>query len=359
MQLAAENVAKYEAEAPELLASVVSGEATYVMKRDPATEACVKLEQGWCGIHRDYGAAMLGDACYFFPRITRSIGDTIVTTAALSCPESARLMLLEADGFNWQPREPGRLPYAMRQYLPAGMEEADALTLHNQWLAEAANPAYGAETNLMRLSTVMQALALQPVTQWAAASGFYFRIAAERVPAAEAAAADPFNLTHALQGLVAVSTQAKRPRLRQTIDTMAEMLGISFHGSGIMLADDAAQRFLTVQHHWRTVAAAPLQPVLLRYLQAQVSIALLPFGGLGTTFTERMAIIGVRFATVKLALMAAAAKAGGVLAEQEIIRVVQSLSRFLDHLADPELSLKIYHEAGWMREARLHALVMA
>jgi hypothetical protein len=102
---------------------------------------------------------------------------------------------------------------------------------------------------------------------------------------------------------------------------------------------------------------AACQPILRRYLQAQMALALFPFAGLGTTLEQRITIIGVRFATIKLALMAEIVRAGGMPAEAEIIRAIYSISRFLDHLADPTLSLSIYQETGWIREARLRALV--
>jgi len=37
---------------------------------------------------------MLGDACHFFPRATRSIGERTIMSASMSCPEIARLMTL-------------------------------------------------------------------------------------------------------------------------------------------------------------------------------------------------------------------------------------------------------------------------
>lgn len=355
MQLTRETVALYETRAPELLEAVVSGEAEFVMRRDPTSDFCVKFEAGWCGIHRDYGSDFLGDACHFFPRITRAMGDTVLTTAALSCPESARLMLLEEGGFSWVPRDASRVPFSMKQYLPEGLTEADALALHDLFLAEAANPNHSAELNVMRLSAVVQALAFQPPAQWAGAAAFFFKIAEGRVPAAEAAATDPFNLAHALEGLVGAGKAGFRPRLAQTRACIREVLGMTVDGAQIALAPDAPQRFLAMQHHWRTL---DMQAVLKRYLQAQVSIAFFPFGGLGMNMAERMVVIGVRFATVKLALMAAAKEAGAALSEETIIRVVQSIARFMDHLADPELSMRIYREAGWTREPRLHALLM-
>lgn len=356
MQLNREHVAKYNAEAPELLDAVTSGEAEHIMKRDPATDYCVKFEGGWCGIQRQYGADFLGDACFFFPRITRAFGEQVLTGAALSCPEAARLMLLQDDGFGWVPRDAGRLPFSLKDYAPAAMPAADAFAVHDLFLREAGNEAYSAEMNMMRLSAIAQALEHQPPAQWMQAAGFYARMAEGRVPAAEAVATDPFNLAHALVGLVGAATTGHRPRLQQTIDTLLDALGMQVQGVEVQLAPDAAQRFLRLLARWRQLP--DLQPVMRRYLQAQMSVACFPFAGLGHALAERIAIIGVRFATVKLALMAEAHKQGGMPDDASIVRVVQSLSRFLDHLADPTFSLRIYQEAGWTREPRLRGLLM-
>jgi hypothetical protein len=96
-----------------------------------------------------------------------------------------------------------------------------------------------------------------------------------------------------------------------------------------------------------------LQPLLRGYLSAQLSQALFPFAGFGAEVAERAAIIAVRLATVKLALATLPLAAG----EAEVVEVVQTLSRFTDHLADPELSRRIYQETGWVREARLRGLL--
>ena len=77
MQLTAETVAKYKAEAPELMDAVSTGEAEFIMKRDPVTDTCVKFEGGWCGIHRDYGEAFLGDACQFSPAFRVRLGRSL------------------------------------------------------------------------------------------------------------------------------------------------------------------------------------------------------------------------------------------------------------------------------------------
>jgi lysine-N-methylase len=358
MQLTQETVDLYKAKAPDLLDAVDSGEAEFIMRRDPNTDYCVKFEDGWCGIHKKHGSDFLGDACHFYPRVTRALGDMTLTTAALSCPETVRLMVMEEGAFPLVPREEARLPFMLKQYLPEGMAPADALELHGLFVAEAGNEAFSAEINLMRLVMVVQALAVQPQAQWLAAAKFYFGIAEGRIPAAELSAHDPFYLAQALYGLIGASKLSHRPRLMQTLSTMMEQLRVAFEGTLLQLEANAAARFIAMKHAWHAHAEEAMQPVLRRYLQSQISVAHFPFAGLGNNLQERMTIIGVRFATTKLALMAETYAAQRVPDDTTIIRVIQSLSRFLDHLADPTFSLQIYQEAGWTKDARLRAVLM-
>jgi hypothetical protein len=352
MQLTGETIDKYKSEAPHLLEFVTTGEAEHVMKRDPATDRCVKFEAGWCGIHREYGEAFLGDACHFYPRITRALGETVVTTAALSCPEVARLMLCTEDGLEFAPREEVRVPYSLRNYLPVGLGDAEALSMHAAFMAIAGDHSVPPERALMRISAVAKGLEMQPVTSWPSAVPLYTTLADGRIAAPSAHSADLFNLVHALHGLVAASGRG-RPVLTAIIDRMALALGMTFVAAGgIELAADSAQRAVQLMANSRAQREVVV-PIMRRYLAAQISQALFPFSGFGGALSERFAIIGVRFATVKWAL----ATLGLAPAPAEIMATIHVLSRFMDHLADPSLSLAIYRETGWLQEGRLRALV--
>lgn len=359
MQLTRETVDKYTNEAPELLNAVDSGEAEFIMKRDPVTDYCVKFDNGWCGIHRDYGADFLGDACHFYPRITRAFDDSILTSIALSCPEAARVMLYGEQPFALAPREEVRVPFAIRNYQQAGLAPEQALAVHQRFVEEGGNPAFHAERNLMRIYAVARALEAQPPAQWEAAAHFYFTIAEGRLPQPEADANDLIHLAHSLMGLILASKATHREGLMGIAHSMQDALGMQIDPTNhtLALTPDARARAVQLLHYWNNKAAPALQPVLARYLQAQLSQAMFPFAGLGTTLHERITIIAVRFSTVRLALMAASFQKGEALDETEVVTTIYTLARFLDHLADPALSLAIYQETGWMREARLRALV--
>jgi hypothetical protein len=358
MQLTRETVEHYKAKAPELLDSVTSGESEFIMKRDEKTDYCVQFDHGWCGIHKKYGAEFLGDACHFFPRATRGLGDRTLMTMALSCPESARMMLYESGALAYHDSDVARLPYSLKQFVPAELSSDAAFAIHETFVTAMGDETKTAERLMAMLSTMARALELQPVAQWEAAAGFYLRTAEGRMMPAEVAAADPFNLVNALQGLVGAARISDRPRLMAVIATMCTALGITLDWNSLtmQLHSDAAERTVKLLADWKRVSVS-YQPILRRYLQAQLRLHLFPFAGLGNTLSERVTILGVRFATVRLALMCAASQAGKDLSAEEVVRVIQPLSRFMDHLADPTFSLKIYEETGWVREQRLRALV--
>src|SRR5687768_14752127 len=115
MQVDDAMVERYRQQAPELLDAVTTGhDGGHIMRRDEKTDYCVKFDNGLCSIHRDYGSDFLGDACHFYPRVTRRLGDKAVMTAALSCPEVARLSLFTDDAFLLGEGLAARLPATLR-----------------------------------------------------------------------------------------------------------------------------------------------------------------------------------------------------------------------------------------------------
>lgn len=358
MQIDAAMTEKYRQQAPELLDAVTSGEAEHIMRRDPATDYCIKFEGGWCGIHRKYGDAFLGDACHFFPRITRKIGEKVHQTASLSCPEIVRNILYTEQPFLTVTRESPRIPQEIKQYAETGMDETALLTTHHAFLAAAEDTSVNAERIICRIVAVADSLEKIDKASWPAASGFYLTHADGRLPPAELSPTDPFLLFHALIGLVNASQKTSRPRLEKLISNISQALNVA-------IPEDASQPLLLAAEHLTQVAEVQQrwqeqentwQPHLKRWLQAQLSMSFFPFSGFGDSLPHKAAIIGIRLATLKLALMAEL-QVEGKLNDEILVRNMQSLSRFLDHLADPTFSLNIYQETGWLKLARLRGLL--
>ncbi len=359
MQLDAATYETYQREAPELLDAVEAAEESpWIMRKDKQTGYCVKFDNGLCGIHKNYGDKFLGDACHFYPRATRTLGDQTIMTATLSCPEVARLALYADAPFGWRETTADRLPHSLKDYLPEALSGEQARHVHEAFL-HACEDAAPAEQILARIASVARSMMLLDQASWPQAVGFYLRMADGRLPAAKADVNDPFNLLHALMGIIVATRKPMSERLRQTVSQMQTMLAVTLDWQTTQMhtTDASAPAYQQARQNWDEHAAY-YQPLLKRYLQMQLSVSLFPFSGLGSNAPERITLIGVRFATIRLALMAAHQCRGEQLNQEEVVKVVQSLSRCLDHLGDAAFSLAIYHETGWDQEARLRGLLI-
>ena len=349
-------IEKYKKDAPELLAAVEEDyDQTFIMKKDKQTGYCVKLDGGKCGVHIKYGEEFLGDACYSYPRITRAVGDTNLVGATMSCPEIARIALYGENPFSIEEVLPSRVPQEIKNILPESLSQVDALSIHKLFIDATQDEAATAEQIFARVSSVSRSLARIEKKDWLRATAMYLRLADSGLPPPEKNINDPFNLLHSLCGLVVASKKSIPPRLQQTISEMEKALHAKLDWQNILIhtSDESLDAYNNLQALWKNEMQETYTPLLKRWIGAQLSSSLYPFAGLGETLTDRVTIIGVRLAIVKLALISIYSINNGKLHQDDVVRVVQSLSRFLEHLADPAFSLQIYKETGWDRESRL------
>ncbi len=359
MQVDSVTLERYKTQAPELLASVVQDDGECNMKRDPHTDYCVKLDGGLCGIQSAYGEEFLGNACALYPRLTRSLGTSTVMAAAPSCPEIVRLALTQQDGFALMPIDSGRSVSAATNFLPDGINDSQAIAIHTLFLDAVLNDTVSAERSLMCIFVATQSLSKISPGAWPDAVPFYLQHAELSLPSPDRHTTDPLYLLQSLCGLVAAAKYAHNPRLMQTVHAMEAALHATIRMDTLAIATlpDQAYASEALHQRWDKEWKDHYATVLRRYTALELSLAFFPFAGFGNTLSERIAIIGIRLATVKLALMGACAAAGGIAPQTDTVRVIQSLSRFLDHLAEPEFSLRIYTETGWLQAARLRGLL--
>lgn len=361
MMVDPEREALYKAEAPEYLAMTVDDPVGLVMARDPETDHCVALNCGRCRIQEERGAAFQVDACHFFPRITRRVGSSTRMSASMSCPEIARRALFGDAPAATRPATLDRLPGTIRDVLPDGMTEADALSVMEEFAALANDPTVAPERTMVRLSDLSVSLTRRRPADWVSAMPFLTDTVDDRLLTPEQDPSDPFRLLLALAAIARAARHPTRERFEATFSTLESGLGVRLDWSTFALVpaengidpDRAADRLRAL---WAKAAPA-LAPVLRRWLQAELDAAAFPFGGLGNDPAERASILGVRFATFRLALMCHIGEDGSAPAPDTIVRIAQSLARLLNHVADADLSLAIYGESGWTRDARLRGLL--
>jgi lysine-N-methylase len=71
------------------------------VKMSAVNQACPMLEDSLCAIQKELGEDKLSNTCSTFPRFSYRTGDFYQQSLTLSCPEAARLALLEDDAFEF------------------------------------------------------------------------------------------------------------------------------------------------------------------------------------------------------------------------------------------------------------------
>ncbi len=360
MQVDAGTIDRYKKEAPELLEFIEKdSDSSFIMRKDAQTGYCIKFEDGKCGIQLKYGEAFLGDACNFYPRITRRAGDMEIVAATMSCPEIARIALYGEQPFTLEEASLARLPQEMKNILPEELTQEEVIKLHTIFIEATEDKDVNAERVFARISSASRSLQRIDKKNWLNAAPMYLRLADSGLPDAEMNINDPFNLLHSLCGLVVASKKVIPPRLQQTISEMEAALCVKLYWKNIAIvtSDESIIAYEKLRALWQNEMQEVYSPLLKRWLGAQLSSSFYPFAGLGETLPDKVTIIGVRFAILRLALLSAYSINMGNLHQDDVVRVVQSLSRFLEHLAEPKFSLEIYAETGWSKENRMLGLL--
>ncbi len=370
MQIGAATIAKYEKYAPELLQAVDVANDGNIMKRDSCSDFCVKYEAGLCSIHRDYGEDFLGDACNFFPRATRKMGSHILMSAALSCPEIVRLCVInegvisngavnnDADNY-YDKVQTANLPESIKDYALSDLSDNDAVAFHQILVQHVLSPNITAEQALINITTTLDALAMQPTENWAGATPMYLKFAQGRMAKPQANIADAFNLANILAMLANLTTNQINPRLTNTINLITQALNVQFDANAgtLILGNDSAEIWQNASEKWLAEWQTPLQPVLKKWLATELALNFFPFSGLGDDFVQRLTILCVRYATVRLAIIAHHITHNAMPSDVELVVIIQSLARFLDHLSDAETMLNFCDQAGWNTQNRLNGLL--
>ncbi|MCD6035038.1 MAG: hypothetical protein K0R63_779 [Rickettsiales bacterium] len=360
MQVDAPHKELYAQKAPELLEALDTGEADIIMKRDPKTGFCVKFSNGLCGIHQEYGEAFLGDACNFYPRATRQLGDNnALMGATLSCPEITRLALFGNDPFSIRKVDIPRVPHSIADYMPEVLSSEQSLEIIQAFLKAAEDTSATPEHIMLRLISISKSLEYMKPEQWPEAVPFYLRTADARLIPGETQQSDPYRLFQNLCALIAAAKIVGRPRLQETVDTIERALNVTMDWKSLEIRNNASDlsAYDTLKQRWESTAATACASILRRYIQSQLALAMFPFSGFGNTLSERAMIMAIRFATVRLALMAHVTPDGTLPDQAAIVQIIQSISRLLDHLADPTLSLTLYRDAGWLKESRMRGVL--
>jgi len=324
-----------------------------VMKRDPETDYCVKFTDGICAIHKEQGAPLLGDACNFYPRITRSLGLDTIMTATLSCPEIARLSLFDetrhpersegsfagAQDDGWVEIETERLPSSLNNYQDPELSSEDCLKIHNIFLNACAVPDES-ELILSRIYSVASSLSRIAKKDWPDAAGFFLKTADGRLAQSISDPADKYKILQIFAAVFHATRKKMNPRLLESLEHLQTTIGAKIDWQTLELTLSEAEPEPTESR----------DDILKNYIAAQLSFTTFPFAGLGQNPIEKAKLLAFKFALAKLLI-------ANLTDEAQIIQAIQSAARIIDHIASPDLIFNLMDQFGWTTEARILGLL--
>ena len=329
---------------PELSDSICKNNNQFMMKHDE-NKFCVKLENGLCSVHAKYGADMLGDACYFYPRIARRIGDEVIISATLSCPEITRLMLEDEKLYNKEDAIIERMPLICKDYLPKELNKDQAFNIHNHIINYLDNSQdFTANELLSHLISFSKSLDMIEKESWEEAIPFLLENVSGRIIAPQKLDIDPFNIINALM-LVMHASRIKNHLLIEILSQIASSLRVSIDLENLSINCDQLSSEL-----YNDLIKFDADDMLKKYLYAQISSNFFPFAGLGKDVSSKISSISLKFATIRLALACHDKK--------DSVKVIHAISRLYDHLESDDLLVSLFRDFNWFNESRLLGLVL-
>lgn len=354
MQLDDETYKKYEGtELENAVAYDGVNNEIRVMKRDPETDFCIKFTEGICSIHADKGAHYLGDACNFYPRVTRNIAGKKIMTATLSCPEIARLMLFENSAAENIEQETDRFPNSLITYEKENLTADEMLKTHQAFLDACDDESVSPEQILSRIYSASLSLNFIDTKEWSNAASFMLKMADRKLPKPQPDSADSFKLLQVFAGIIHATGKARRERLGLALESIEKSLGVSVDWQSLTL-NPTAPDALSYNLKKYSENKSKFDKILRAYIKSQLSFSTFPFAGLGDDIVDKSKLLIFRFAITRLGLMALSKQD---VTQEKIVDIVQPISRVMDHLGSPTLTLNLMQECGWNTDAKIVGLI--
>ena len=296
-----------------------------------------------CAIQAAHGEEMLSHTCHTYPRIVHKLGDKHETALALSCPEAARLVLLNPDLL--APFEPIELPAENSDT----SDRANPLP-PNFWpvrktvLALARNRAYPLWQRLFLLSILCQRLDAiangelnRGVVQFladfqATASSGALRPAMDTLPADPTAQVD---VVLRLAGLMLHKSNI-RPRFVECIQAFTAGIG---NGPGSTLESLTAHYNFAHDRYYEPFFRRHPH-ILENYLINMIFRKVFPFGAqlsdkeAAPQPAKDFALLAADFALIKGLLIGVAGSHKEAFSVEHVLQTVQTAFKYFEHNAD-------------------------
>jgi lysine-N-methylase len=303
----------------------------HIQKLDGPCHYCPFLDESkLCRIQTRFGADWLCDTCSDFPRSAVQLGDFQQMTLQLSCPEAARLALLEPDAFELVADEASIRSGAMgRVDTSGGMPLEDMEEIRTQMFQILQTREVDISRRLAVLGLFCERLTeLTQQGKFANLSGLvgamdaYIEDAASQIPLKPVHEREFARAKFAWIFLLTMHVSALPPHQRRVVDAVASGLGIPADG----VFDEASLRRGIQAGTGRLDVALEAAPLLLEhYLLNEAMREVLPWSN--TNPFQHFIHFLLRFAILRVMLVGRAAAQETILTPKELAETVQVFCR--------------------------------
>lgn len=348
----------YRKQSDELYNAIEQRDNYTVMKIDKKTNGCIKFTEGLCGIHKNYGENYLADSCYFFPRIIKKLNNNILMSATLSCPEITRIILNDDDPFSIIKADFFRLPESISDIAPKETEIKDFLITQQNILTLFNNNDLQAKDGLQQLITISRSLDHVEKKDYLPAINAIITIATNLIAEPKINEQSHFSLIYILIFLINNSKDDVPVKLFNIINKIEQdlMLKINWENNEIIAEQQNIDIYRNKVNNFTNSLNLEIDIILKKYIQALLVNSSYPFSSFDFLPSEHIAIITVKSAILKIILVCFTENQR--LPDQvKIIEIIQTFSRFIDHLSQPKIFLLILKDFGWLNEATIGGLL--
>ncbi|AZL16194.1 flagellin lysine-N-methylase [Rickettsiales endosymbiont of Stachyamoeba lipophora] len=345
MQLDINTKVLYDTVYSNLKSIVTISNGNFILKRDSNSDACIKFQNGLCGVHKEYGSEALGDVCYFYPRLIYKIEDSYLVSASLSCPEITRLAFFGDNPLEIKFKKYERVPMALKNYFDGVNNYQYCIKIHKFFLNLLAKE--NTTNALLKCLHIANEIAHIPKKEWYDTMLAINQIGSQHVNEDNYDKYDPARLIQCAVMLIK-STQKTPDKEIYRYFSNVEQLGkfiINWHSTNI---DCLYSEEIDLSQELSKQSLNFINLILKKWVRLQLINNFYPFSGVGDNLYDKTVHLIVKYLILKIMLYA---NLNNIEDEEKLkqttIEIIYMFSRIFDHMADLKFFKNIIEDYGW------------
>lgn len=347
------HIKMFAKQAPCLISTTEQLEDKIVFKRDEQGN-CVNLSsQGFCKIHSDHGEEMLPDVCFQYPKTIKNLDNNFSTSLAMSCIESARIIL----------DNPKNSDLITTLNKPVREELSQEINIKNDF-DDVVN-------SVQQISEMFLSSKTSFLNNFLFLSKSFDFIEKSQWPSLIKSRADVLDIQENVKltnessinqmsrlfqcMLLMIKATGKNPdaHLKILLDQISNFLEVNYdlNSCDIIFSDQSNQinsKILKITSHKNFVQT---EKMLQCYGKWQISSSFFPYATQFKDFSGRISEIAnwhiIKWNILKLSLLATHNHFKENVQKLDLINIVVTTSKLLDHFPNSDLIMKIIEDFGW------------